>query len=75
MLKFRPAEFLWFHPVPPKTQFGVKGTYRKLVKSKGKELYNFWKIRIPDYPDPDFLKNPGNFGPDLELQSDFKSDI
>ena len=32
-LEFRPAEFLWFHPVSPKTQFGVKGTYRMLVTS------------------------------------------
>ena len=74
-VEFRPADFLWLHPVPPKTQFGVKGTYRMLVTSSTTfEKSGFRIIRIRN-PDPDFLKNPGNFGPDLELQSDFKSDI
>ena len=72
-LEFRPAEFLWFHPVPPKTQFGVKGPYRKLVTSST----TFEKSGFPVFPDPVLvlIKNPGNFMLDLELQSNFKSDV
>ena len=69
-LEFRPAEFLWFQPGPPKTQFGVKGTYRKLVKSST----TFEKSGFP-VSGSGFNKKSGNFMLDLELQSNFKSDV
>ena len=71
-LEFRPAEFLWFHPVPPKTQFGVKGMYRKLVPSST----TFEKSGFPVFPDPvsgsGFNKKSGEFhagsGTPIEFQ-------
>ena len=71
-LEFRPAEFLWFHPVPPKTQFGIKGTYRRLITSST----TFEKSGFPVFPDPvsdsGFNKKSGEFhagsGTPIEFQ-------